>query len=146
MHPDFGEFPTQIFSDHQFGQNLPIQDAPRVLTRVSIVDKVPTWSKLLRVGWDFDSPWITGPMTANQSVAYVRHVKLAPAANLCTLSAIVFLPIKAWIWRNLCRYIHFVDCQGTCTVWPRPGGGGGALRVRISRGAPLEVQNGIQQC
>ena len=25
------------------------------------------------------------------------------------------------------------------------GGGGGALRVKISRGAPLEVQNGTQQ-
>ena len=83
----------------------PIQDAPWVLTRVSIVDKVPIWSKLLRVAWDFDLPWITGPVTANQPVAYVRHVTLAPAANLCTLSAIVFLPIKAWIWRHLCRYI-----------------------------------------
>ena len=71
---------------------------------VSIVDKVwsrPTWSELLRVDWDFDSPWITG----HQSVAYVRHIILAPAANLCTLSAIVFLPIKAWIWRHLRRYI-----------------------------------------
>ena len=57
-----------------------------------------------RVAWDFDSPWITGPMTAHQSVAYVRHFKLAPAANLCTLSAIVFLPIKAWIWRHIRRY------------------------------------------
>ena len=72
---------------------------------VSIVDKVwsrPTWSELLRVAWDFDSPWITGPMTAHQ---YVRHIILAPAANLCTLSAIVFLPIKAWIWCHLRRYI-----------------------------------------
>ena len=83
-----------------------------------------------RVAWDFDSPWITGPMivrfksdprnekaargsdlnrtrpmTAHQSVAYVRHIKLAPAANLCTLSAIVFLPIKAWIWRHIRRYL-----------------------------------------
>ena len=41
-----------------------------------------------RVAWDFDSSWITGPMTAHQSVAYVRHIKLAPAMNLCTLSAI----------------------------------------------------------
>ena len=64
---------------------------------VSIVDKVwsrPTWSELLRVAWDFYSPWITGPMTAHQSVAYVRRITLAPAANLCTLSAIIFLPIK----------------------------------------------------
>ena len=58
-----------------------------------------------RVTWDFDSPWITGPMTAHHSVAYVRHIKLAPAANLCTLSAIVFLPIKAWIWRHIRRYL-----------------------------------------
>ena len=81
---------------------------PSFDSQVSIVDKVwsgPTWSELLRVAWDFDSPWITGPMTAHQSVAYVRYIILAPAANLCTLSAIVFLPIKAWIWRHLCRYI-----------------------------------------
>ena len=74
---------------------------------VSIVDKVrsrPTWSELLRVAWDFDSPWITGSMAAHQSVAYVRHIILAPAANLCTLSAIVFFPIKAWMWRHLRRY------------------------------------------
>ena len=58
-----------------------------------------------RVAWNFDSPWITGPMTAHQSVAYVRHIILAPAANLCTLSAIVFLPIKAWIWRHIRRYL-----------------------------------------
>ena len=84
---------------------------------VSIVDKVwsrPTWSGLLRVAWDFDSPWITGPMTAHQSVAYVRHVTLAPAAKLC---AIVFLPIKAWVWRHLRRYIEgsaiLLTCQGT---------------------------------
>ena len=71
---------------------------------VSIVDKVwsrPTWSELLWVAWDFDSPWIT----AHQSVAYVRHIILAPAASLCTLSAIIFIPIKAWIWRHLRRYI-----------------------------------------
>ena len=65
----------------------------------------PTWSELLRVAWDFDSPWITGSMAAHQSVAYVRHIILAPAANLCTLSAIVFFPIKAWMWRHLLRYI-----------------------------------------
>ena len=58
-----------------------------------------------RVAWDFDSPWITGPMTAHQSVAYVRHIILAPAANLCTPSAIVFLPIRAWIWRHIRRYL-----------------------------------------
>ena len=30
-------------------------------------------------------------------------------------------------------------------VMTYPGGGGGALRVKISRGARLEVQNGTQQ-
>ena len=65
----------------------------------------PTWSELLRVAWDFDSPWITGSMAAHQSVAYVRHIILAPAANLCTLSAIVFFPIKAWMWHHLRRHI-----------------------------------------
>ena len=90
---------------------------------VSIVDvwSKPTWSELLRVAWDFDSPWITGPMTAHQSVAYVRHITLAPAANLCTLSAIVFLPIKAWIWRQIRRYIDgsaiLLTVKGP--VWPR---------------------------
>ena len=127
----------------------------RVLTRVSIVDKVPTWSKLLRVAWDFDSPWITGPMTANQSVAFVRHVTLAPAANFCTLSAIVFLPIKAWIWCHLCRYIGsaiLLIVKGPIPYDLDRGGGTprknqqGALRVRISRGVPLKVQNGTQQC
>ena len=71
-----------------------------------------------RVAWDVDSSWITGPMTAHQSVAYVRHIKLAPAANLCTLSAIVFLPIKPWIWRHIFANTstaapYFVDCQRT---------------------------------
>ena len=75
---------------------------------VSIVDKVwsrPPWSELLRAAWDFDSPWIAGPMKAHQFVEYVRHIILAPAANLCTISAIVFLPIKAWIWHHLRRNI-----------------------------------------
>ena len=70
-----------------------------------------------RVAWDFDSPWITGPMTAHQSVAYVRHIKLAPDANLCTLSAIVFLPIKAWIWRHIRRYL-----DGSAIFFIRLGG------------------------
>ena len=78
-------------------------------------------SELLRVTRDFDSPWITGPMTAHQFVAYVRHIILAPAANLCTLSAIVFLPIKAWIWRHICRYIDGSTILLTVDgpVWPR---------------------------
>ena len=81
----------------------------------------PTWSELLPVAWDFDSPWITGTMTAHQSVAYVRHIILAPAANLCTLSAIVFLPIKAWICRHICRYIDGSAILLTVNrpVWPR---------------------------
>ena len=76
---------------------------------VLTVDKVwsrPTWSELFRVAWDLDSPWITGPMTAHQSVAYVRHITLllAPAANLCTLSAIIFLPIKAGLYYDAIFY------------------------------------------
>ena len=54
---------------------------------VSIVDKVrsrPTWSELLRVAWDFDSPWIKGPMTPYQSRPYARHVTVIPAAKLLT--------------------------------------------------------------
>ena len=101
-HPDFGEFPARIFSDRQFGQNLQYKTHPEFW--LLSVDCRPTWSELLRVAWDFDSLWITGPMTAHQSVVYVRHIILAPAANLCTLSAIVFLPIKAWIWCHLRRY------------------------------------------
>ena len=75
---------------------------------VSIVDKVrsrPTWSELLRVAWDFDSPWIKGPMTPYQSRPYARHVTAAPAAKLCDSIAIVFLSIEVRIWHNLRRYI-----------------------------------------
>ena len=74
-----------------------------------------------RVAWYFDSPWITGPMTTHQSVAYVRHIILAPAANLCTLSAIVFLPIKAWIWRHIRRYLDGSAILLTVNgpIWPR---------------------------
>ena len=35
------------------------------------------------------------------------------------------------------------DTTSQCSA-PGGGGGGGALRVKISRGAPLEVQNGTQ--
>ena len=52
---------------------------------VSIVDKVysrPTWFELLRVAWDFDSPWIKGPMTPHQSRLYARHIAVIPAAKL----------------------------------------------------------------
>ena len=75
---------------------------------VSIVDKVrsrPTWSELLRVAWDFDSPWIKGPMTPYQSRPYARHVTVIPAAKLCDSIAIVFLSIEVRIWHNLRRYI-----------------------------------------
>ena len=75
-----------------------------------------------RVAWDFDSPWITGPMTAHQSVAHVRHIKEAPAANLCILSAIVFLPIKAWIWRHIHRYLDgsAIFCWLSTDLYARP--------------------------
>ena len=75
---------------------------------VSIVDKVrsrPTWSELLRVAWDFDSPWIKGPMTPYQSRPYARHVVVIPAAKLCDSIAIVFLSIEVRIRHNLRRYI-----------------------------------------
>ena len=75
---------------------------------VSIVDKVrsrPTWSELLRVAWDFDSPWIKGPMTPYRSRPYARHVAVIPAAKLCDSIAIVFLSIEVRIRHNLCRYI-----------------------------------------
>ena len=75
---------------------------------VSIVDKVrsrPTWSELLRVAWDFDSPWIKGPMTPYQSRPYARHVAVIPAAKLCDSIAIVFLSIDVRIRHNLRRYI-----------------------------------------
>ena len=75
---------------------------------VSIVDKVrswPTWSELLRVAWDFDSPWIKGPMTPYQSRPYARHVAVIPAAKLCDSIAIVFLSIEVRIRHNLRRYI-----------------------------------------
>ena len=75
---------------------------------VSIVDKVrsrPTWSELLQVAWDFDSPWIKGPMTPYQSRPYVRHVAVIPAAKLCDLIAIVFLSIEVRIRHSLRRYI-----------------------------------------
>ena len=75
---------------------------------VSIVDKVrsrPTWSELLRVAWNFDSPWIKGPMTPYQSRPYARHVAVIPAAKLSDSIAIVFLSIEVRIRHNLRRYI-----------------------------------------
>ena len=59
---------------------------------VSVVDKVwsrPTWSELLCVAWDFDSPWIKGPMTPYQSRPHVRHIAVIPAAKLWDSIAIV---------------------------------------------------------
>ena len=122
--------PTLGNSQLEFSQTIRLaktsntRRTPSFDSWVSIVDKVwsrTTWSELLRVAWDFDSPWITGPMTAHQSVAYVGHIILTPAANLCTLSAIVFLPIKACIWLHLRRYIDssaiLLTFKGP--VWPR---------------------------
>ena len=74
----------------------------------SIVDKVrsrPTWSELLRVAWDFDSPWIKGTMTPYQSRPYARHIAVIPVAKLCDSIAIVFLSIEVRIRHNLRRYI-----------------------------------------
>ena len=75
---------------------------------VSIVDKVrsrPTWSELLWVAWDFDSPWIKGSMTPYQSRPYAKHVAVIPAAKLCDSIAIVFLSIEVRTRHNLRRYI-----------------------------------------
>ena len=75
---------------------------------VSIVDKVrsrPTWSELLRVAWDFDSPWIKGPITPYQSRPYARHIAVIPAAKLSDSIAIIFLSIEVSIRHNLRRYI-----------------------------------------
>ena len=125
-HPDFGEDPSSNFLWPSVWPKPPIQSAPRVLTlECRLLTKCewskPTWFELLQVAWDFDSPWVTGSMTAYQSVAYVRHVTLAPAANLCTLSAIIFFPIKAWIWCHLRRYTDgntiLLTVKGR--VWPR---------------------------
>ena len=74
--PHFWEFPARIFSANQFCPNLQYKTHPKFWLWVWIADKVcvPTWSKLLRVDWDFDSPWITGPVTPHQSQANVRHI------------------------------------------------------------------------
>ena len=89
---------------------------------VSIVDKMwsrPTWSELLRVTWDFDSPRITGPMTAHQSVAYVRHninhistrcKPLYPKSNRISSNKSMNMMPSSPIHR---QQRHFVDCQGT---------------------------------
>ena len=110
MHPDFGEFPARINSDHQFGQNLQNTLQPEFWRWVSFVDKVwsrPTWTELLWVAGDFDSPWITGSMTPHQSLVSVRYITLAPTANLCTPSSIVFVSINARIWHLLCWYCRW---------------------------------------
>ena len=121
--PTLGNFQLEFSPTISLAQP-PIQDAPRVLTlecRLLTKCEVDPHGPSCRVAWDFDSPWITGPMTAHQSVVYVRHIILAPTANLCTLSAIVFFPIKAWIWRHLRRYIDgsaiLVTVKGP--LWPR---------------------------
>ena len=106
----------------------PIQDAPWVLileSRLLTVWSGPTWSELLWVAWDFNSPWITVPMTAHQSQAcmwaIVRHITLAPTVSLCTPSAIVFVPMKVRIWHHLRRCIDGSSILLTVKipVWPR---------------------------
>ena len=51
-HPDFGEFPAQIFSDHQFGQNLQYKSHPefwlfecRLLTKCEVDPHGPSCSE-----------------------------------------------------------------------------------------------------
>ena len=126
-HTDFWEFPAWVFSNHQFTPNLQYKMHPEIWLWEWIVDKEwrkPTWSKLLRVARDFDSPRITGPMTPHQSLAYVRHITLAPTVNLFTSSAIVFVSIKARKWHDLCRYIEGIAILLTVkvprwTTWPK---------------------------
>ena len=106
--------PTLGNSQLEFSQTISLaktfntRRTPSFYFWVSIVDKVrsrPTWSELLRVAWDFDSPWIKGPMTPYQSRPYARHVAVIPAAKLCDSIAIVFLSIEVRIRHNLRRYI-----------------------------------------
>ena len=51
-------------------------------------------------------------MTPHRSQAYVRHITLTPAANICNSRAIIFLLIKARIWHHICWNLdqqhHFV--------------------------------------
>ena len=122
--PTLGNSQLEFSPTISLAQTSNTSSTPSFDSWVSIVDKVwsgPTWSELLLLAWDFDSPWITGPMTAHQSVACVRHIILAPAANLCTPSAIVFFPIKAWMWRHPSRYIDgsaiLLTVKGP--IWPR---------------------------
>ena len=98
---------------------------------VSIVDKVrsrPTWSELLRVAWDFDSPWIKGPMTPYQSRPYARHVTVIPAAKLwwqallrshcrksffvyyvqCFLSPLLIVVLLLFFLTSLCQALKYV--------------------------------------
>ena len=82
--------PSLNFPRPSVWPKYPIQDAPqdltpacRLLTMCEVDLSGSTCSELLRVAWDFDSPWITGPMTPYQSWPYVRHSTLIPAANLC---------------------------------------------------------------
>ena len=87
---------------------------------VSIVDKVrsrPTWSELLRVAWDFDSPWIKGPMTPYQSRSYARHVAVKPAAKLCDSIAIAFLSIE--VRALLHRALFYCSAARRCAALPR---------------------------
>ena len=110
-----------VIKQIQSNQPTCMQNRPTCWQLASEVDPHGPSCSDSRVAWDFDSPWITGPMTAHQSVAYVRHIILAPAANLCNLSAIVFLPIKAWIWRHIRRYLDGSTILLTVNgpVWPR---------------------------
>ena len=106
--PTLGNSQLEFSPTISFAKTSNTRRTPIFYFWVSIVDKVrsrPTWSELLRVAWDFDSPWIKGPMTPYQSRPYARHIAVIPAAKLSDSIAIVFLSIEVRIRHNLRRYI-----------------------------------------
>ena len=78
----------------------------------------PTWSELLGVAWDFDSPWITVLTNDCSSVcglceAYyisTRCEPLYPKCNDISSNKRMNMRPSSPIHR---RQRHFVDCQGT---------------------------------
>ena len=115
-----GELPARIFSDHQTHSRVLTLEC-RLLTKCEVDPHGPScseWPEIFTQYMDHrtnDSSSVCGVCEAY----YISS--LAPAANLCTLSAIVFFPIKTWIWCHLRRYIDgnaiLLTVKGP--VWPR---------------------------
>ena len=79
-----------------------------------IVDKVwsrPTWSQLFWVASDFDSPWITGPMTPHQSLVYMRHITSAPAAFSNAFSWMKVYKFQLKFHWSLIPWVQSIICQ-----------------------------------